>query len=135
MNLHISEDSLIKEVQEEFNRVYPFLKIEFFDKAHGYRQPSAGNFRFDPKQRIMEAGKKGFRKGDIELGDKMTVYELEKKLQDLFCLSAQVMRKSGNIWLETTMTDNWTLKEQNEHGKEISGFDPRNGFEPDGVGY
>jgi hypothetical protein len=31
-----------------------------------------------------------------------------------------VFRKSGNLWLETTMTDDWTLQQQNDHGYEIS---------------
>jgi hypothetical protein len=32
----------------------------------------------------------------------------------------QVSRKSGTLWLETTMTDSWTLGQQNEHGRELS---------------
>jgi hypothetical protein len=24
------------------------------------------------------------------------------------------------LWLETTMTDNWTLQKQNENGREVS---------------
>jgi hypothetical protein len=50
----------------------------------------------------------------------MKVNELENIFQQKFSLSAQVFRKSGNLWLETTMTDNWSLLQQNNHGREIS---------------
>jgi hypothetical protein len=60
------------------------------------------------------------RNGTIELSDYMTVGELENILRTEFGLSAQVSRKSGILWLETTMTDKWTLKQQNDHGKELS---------------
>ncbi len=60
------------------------------------------------------------QRGELALSDNMTVGELEKKLQVEFGLQAQVSRKSGNCWLETTMTDNWTLKQQNDHGRDLS---------------
>jgi hypothetical protein len=31
-----------------------------------------------------------------------------------------VFRKSGKTWLETSVTDDWTLKRQNEEGMELS---------------
>ena len=37
-----------------------------------------------------------------------------------FGLSAQVFRLSGDVWLETTSTDNWTLEEQNSTGQEAA---------------
>jgi len=58
--------------------------------------------------------------GYLDIKDAMSVLELENALIDEFGLSAQVYRKSGNIWLETTMTDNWTLKQQNDHGRELT---------------
>jgi len=41
-------------------------------------------------------------------------------LMDRFGLAAQVFRKSGRVWLETIRTDNWTLNDQNKHGRELS---------------
>ncbi len=55
-------------------------------------------------------------------------------------LNVQVFRRSANLWLETTMTDAWTLQKQNNHGKEISEFNVpvqrrnyENGFATDTV--
>jgi hypothetical protein len=43
----------------------------------------------------------------------------------LFGVPVQILRKSGKIWLETTMTDHWTLLQQNQHGEEISAWTPK----------
>ena len=41
---------------------------------------------------------------------------------EVYGLGVQVFRKSGNVWLETTVTDSWTLKEQNDQGESLSEF-------------
>ncbi|HTA81877.1 MAG TPA: hypothetical protein VK783_03020, partial [Bacteroidia bacterium] len=51
---------------------------------------------------------------------KMRVVDLEQGIRDTFGLSIQVFRKSGNAWLETTTTVDWTLDEQNRIGEEMS---------------
>ena len=49
-----------------------------------------------------------------------TVSTLENELWKNFGLSAQVFRKSGNLWIETSLTDSWTLEQQNREGFEMS---------------
>jgi len=56
----------------------------------------------------------------IGISDSMKVGELEKKLQEQFGGMVQLFRKSGNLWMETRMTQNWTLGEQNDHGEDIT---------------
>ena len=48
------------------------------------------------------------------------IKNLEKQFSDNLKLSVQIFRKSGRTWLETTFTDNWSLKKQNQEGKELS---------------
>jgi hypothetical protein len=50
----------------------------------------------------------------------MTVTEIEKSFNRFYGLNTQILRKSGNIWLGTTVTDNWTLEEQNKQGESLS---------------
>jgi hypothetical protein len=116
MKLAITEDRQISEVQEDFNRFYPFLKIEFF-RNHNAGQP----------QRVLTPGLKlgditySMHEGSIQLSDNMTVCELEDVFKDRFGLEVHVLRRCGNVWMETTMTDCWTLQNQNHHGCEIAG--------------
>ncbi|MEI8136499.1 MAG: hypothetical protein WCH21_04145 [Bacteroidota bacterium] len=58
--------------------------------------------------------------GTITITPQMTVADLEQNFRDIYGLSAQVFRKSGKVWLETTVTDVWTLEEQNSQGESLS---------------
>jgi hypothetical protein len=44
----------------------------------------------------------------------------EKDFEKILGLSAHIFRKSGNVWVETTLNNDWPLEEQNEEGKQIS---------------
>lgn|SRR5688572_2421111 len=120
MQVIITGERAIAEVQADFNKYFPFLKLEFFRhdriKLHSYPVVQM----ISNKTPIREAWDAGSREGVAEISGDMTVLELESLFMDRFGLAAQVFRKSGNIWLETIRTDNWTLKQQNNHGMEIS---------------
>ena len=119
MQLRIAPTRLISEVQAEFNDAFPFLKLEFFQNK-SYRQTNQG-----PGIRMLHTKKIGdcqavITDGEIEISNNLTVQELEIKFKDQFGLNVQVFRRSGSLWLQTTMTDGWTLEKQNEHGMELS---------------
>lgn len=118
MVIPINKKSQISDVQRGFNSFFPFLKIELFKEKHGYREGSAKRSQLPHNLYINDLS--DHLPEQIELAENMTVLELEKLFEDKLCLHLQVFRKSGNLWLETTMTDNWTLKQQNDHGMEIS---------------
>ena len=58
--------------------------------------------------------------GTLSISPTMTVSDLEQNFQDQFGLAVQVFRRSGNAWLETTVTDSWTLDKQNKQGEALS---------------
>lgn len=114
MKLDFSKERAVGDVQEDFNMQYPFLKLEFYKDDD---LPVVIKKHLSRSTLLTTAGlnKNGF----LEITDEMTVGELEKDFLE-FGLLAQVSRKAGFIWLETTMTDNWSLRKQNEYGREIS---------------
>ena len=119
MQLNISPTLKISEIQNQFNRMFPFLKIEFFKN----RNLSASKFpagQLIPPNRTIGEGQRAISDGTLEIDDNMKVQDLEKQFKDQFSLAVQVFRKSGPVWLETTMTEGWTLKQQNQHGSELS---------------
>lgn len=119
MNLHIAPNRLISDIQNEFNTVFPFLKIEFFNNKSLFRADFSSK-QIIPSIRKIGDSQLSITDGIIEIDQEMKVSELEKLFRTQFNLAVQVFRKSGNLWLETTMTDNWTLQQQNNHGREIS---------------
>lgn len=117
MLLHITSNRLIADIQREFNAAFPFLKLEFYRADESSPLPVK---RFLPGKYVIQNARHNKSEGNIQVNENMTVSQLEKEFLAVFGLGVQVHRKSGNLWLETTMTDNWTLQKQNEHGREIS---------------
>jgi hypothetical protein len=119
MELHIAPHRLISDIQDDFKKVFPFLKLEFFNIRQGTKSGFSAR-QIIPNTTKIGEGQQTITDGHIEILENMKVKDLEKLLKDQFSLAVQVFRKSGNLWLETTMTDNWTLLQQNTHGREIS---------------
>jgi len=107
----IKNDRLLRDVQQEFSEKYPYLKIEFFQlgKTGGEKQ------KMDPGRTIGSL-RTVQKEGEISIHGNVRVRTLESNFRDLYGLFVQVFRLSGNIWLQTTSTDDWTLHEQNRKG-------------------
>ncbi len=119
MKLEITSSRLVSEIQKEFNDQFPFLKIEFFRSTLPRQSKWNALNRITPNLDISRC-QFPKKEGVIHFQEETKVEELENIFLNEFNLKVQVFRRSGNIWLETTMTDKWTLKQQNDHGREIS---------------
>lgn len=119
MEILINNEKTLGEVQKAFNEEFPYLKIEFFETPHTRKQPS-------PKSKMYSNTKKigGIRSAKtdcvVTFNGKTTVTELEEYFWKSGDLSIQVFRKSGKLWIETSLTDSWTLEQQNDEGKEFT---------------
>ena len=117
-NLYINPNRYIFELRNEFNHVFPFLNLEFVCTI---RTPAKkGKEVLHPHQKKIGDCQNNVPDGILQIEDTMRVCDLEKQLEEGFNLIVRVYRKSGNIWIETTITGKWTLQQQNEHGREIS---------------
>lgn len=116
MQLHITADATIAEIQKEFHHVYSYLKIEFYSEPHRAGELSREKYRVAHDKKISEVGKKNAN-GIYEWATDTTVNAFEKGLFDMCGLSVQVFRKSVNIWIETSITDKWTLEKQNQEAR------------------
>jgi hypothetical protein len=95
--ININTESSVKNIQVQFNSLYPFLKIEFLKSMASF-----------------------INSGIININSKRTVAEIENEFKEKIGVPIQVFRKSGNVWIETTLTDDWTLEQQNKEGEQIS---------------
>lgn len=119
MAITINDTNNIYGIQEEFSSLFPFLKLEFFKKSTQQNTASIKQPITNSNKTLAEC-RTVFKSGEISISPEMTVSELEKKFNEIYGLHTQVFRKSGNIWLVTTITDNWTLEEQNQQGEIIT---------------
>ena len=119
MKITINDHRKIFAIQEEFNQLFPYLKLEFFSKPHKPGGATSKKFVKHNSKTLGEC-RTIHNTGEITIVPGMTVSELEQGFGDVYGLGVQVFRKSGKSWLETTVTDNWTLEEQNNQGEELS---------------
>ena len=121
MKITISDKRKIFAIQKEFSEMFPYLKIEFFSKPHKSGGASPKKMMKHPSKTLEEC-RTLHGSGTIIITPNMTVTDLEQNFQDVYGLSIQVFRKSGRAWLETTVTDGWTLEEQNKQGESLSNY-------------
>ena len=114
--LQIDIEKTTDSINAQFNAAYPFLRIGFFQESHSLGKSNGKNKVINGSVKIGQL-KRHIQPGTIEINGGTTVWELESNFEKQFGLYVQVFRKSGNIWLETTATDSWTLEQQNEQGK------------------
>lgn len=111
--LKIDDCKSVSDFQKEFSHLFPYLKIEFFktatNKAEGknYKTtlPLAPNYLID---------KKGT---SIEIDISTTVAQLKNLLFENFGITSLIYRKSGTMWIETSLTEDWTLHRQNHEAE------------------
>lgn len=119
MKLIINDNRKIFAIQEEFNKHFPYLKLEFFSKPHKPGGATAKKFVKHNSKTLGEC-RTIHNTGTITITPNMTVSDLEQSFADVYGLGVQVFRQSGRVWLETTVTDKWTLEEQNSQGESLS---------------
>ena len=116
MKSHIDRE-FVREVEKVFTETYPYLRIEFHRNGPRWLRSVQSGIEAEDWERLARE----LLKDEIRLTDEMTVGELEGRLKEVLGVPAVIVRRSGNFWIETSMTRNWTLKEQNEHGRELGG--------------
>ena len=118
-DIKISDNKTIGEVQAEFKEHFPFLKIEFYSGEHSEGQGTLDALKINVNKTIGEVRNK-HTSGELSIHGNQKVSTLESNFHDMFGLNVQVFRRSANLWLQTTVTDDWTLSQQNETAKEFS---------------
>ncbi len=119
MVININDNTLIKHIKEEFNLLFPFLKIEFFNKSHQLGEGTP-KLQLTADTKTLGECRNMHNNGVLEIDPMMAVADLERSFKDEYGLNIQVFRKSGKVWLETTVTDKWSLKEQNSQGELVT---------------
>lgn len=101
---------LIGEIQGAFTRAFPNLKLEI------YKQLELNGIRITKK---MENGYQlpDFIEKPSPITGDNTVAQLKEIFSKIAGHSARVFRKAGSLWIETSLTDDWTLSRQNEEGQ------------------
>lgn len=117
--MKINSDDTISAIRKAFNDVFPFLQIEFFSEPYHIE----GTFLVKNIQhynKTLNDCRIVRTKNQVTVSPEMTVFDLDQLFRENYGLGVQVFRKSGKAWLETTVTEGWTLEEQNRQGEALS---------------
>ncbi len=117
--MNISANTKLFEIQEWFQANYSNLKLAFYYKSikDGDLNYSLDKISLDTKLSELNRNIKEF---DFDLKPNKLVSEFEKDFKLKFGFEVQVLRKSGNLWLQTIASDDWTLDEQQEESLKMN---------------
>ena len=120
-DLQILPNQRISFIQEEFNNLFPYLKLIFYkDKVE--RKTNSIHIQPLNATLTLQEINKGNKAGKILITGLMAVNDLEKLFEEKFNVQVKILRRSGKSWLETSLTNAWSLDLQNSHGKETSSY-------------
>jgi len=114
MKIIINDHRKIFGIQEEFCKMFPNLRIEFYSKpphAHGNTDKPV----IHPAHKTIGSCRIIHNKGMLTLTPHMTIAEIEQALGDVFGLSTMIYHKSGITWNELDRTDKSPLEELNKN--------------------
>lgn len=111
----ISDNKTVRDIQQEFHAQFPGLRMEFYAIPHAAGEASPAQEQLDPELKLKFV-RELHNKEELKVDPNMSVADFEQALAERFGLNAQVFRKSGNLWMQTTSTDHWALSEQNRKG-------------------
>ncbi|MCB0430795.1 MAG: hypothetical protein H6585_09245 [Flavobacteriales bacterium] len=118
MDLHINDDKTLDDVAAEFADAFPFLRLSFYSEPHENRGGSLDKYALGGHLKI-GAVRTSVNNGDLHIHGNMHVSTLENAFRVTYGLYVQVFRKSGDVWLQTTATDEWSLSKQNAVAMEM----------------
>ncbi len=119
MHIEINDNTALREIQQTFSDFYPWLQIEFYNKAHKKYEGSEIANQLHADNSVGEI-KQTHVSGLLEIRPSYKVADVEKEFQERFGLSVQIMMKEKGQWVQTTGTDILTLKDINQLSRNAS---------------
>lgn len=117
MKIEITDHRKIYTVQKEFMELFPFLKIEFFEKPHT-SVGASGRKSISHSAKTIGSCRTNHRKGFVTITPNMTVRELQQTFSDVYGLTIQISAKAPGGWLDASVKDGWSLEKHNKAGQQ-----------------
>ncbi|MBY5958998.1 hypothetical protein KUV50_12675 [Membranicola marinus] len=118
MKIKIGPESTIKDVQTAFSEVYPYLRVDFYKTHHKTQELFEDKDMIAPTK-LFGLVSKSITPKTIDISPNRKVSDLEKTIYKKLGIAMQVSRRSGDLWLQTSKTDDWTLAKQNQSGQAM----------------
>ena len=113
--MKIYSELTIEDFISEFSKNLPGLKIELYTKSHDEGEGSKHSEQIDHSKTLGELNPK-LEGGELNIDPQMTVADFEAHCNVKYGFHIQVFRRSNDLWLQTSSTDDWSLEKQNDKG-------------------
>jgi len=113
MILQVFVHMTIAELQQKFSEYFPYLSLSFFSRPHDIYQSSPVKYLITERETLLERLEARPHHAALNILADMTAGQLEQLFEQELGLHIQVLRKDGDSWTETTLTDNLRLSDQN----------------------
>lgn len=113
MILQVFAHMTIADLQQKFSECFPYLSLSFFSRPHGIYQYSPVKYLITERETPLDRLEDRPHNASLNIVADMTVSQLEQLFEKELGLHVQVLRKDGDSWTETTLTDNLSLSDQN----------------------
>lgn len=119
MIVEVNDNKTVGEIRDAFVSAFPFLRIEFFRQPHEWGKPSPLGRRME---RDVRFGSLRTLPGNIaiEIHSWHTTGAIEQAFGKIFGVHIQVFRREAMDWVQTAATDDRTLEEQNQAGRNMT---------------
>ena len=117
MKISINDHRKIFAVQEEFNQLFPHLRLAFLSKPSKAGGTASSKIMKERSKTLGDC-RVVHTKGDLTLSPSMTVADLQQSLNDNFGLSVLVYSKSGDDWVETIGNGKLSMEDQDKKQAE-----------------
>lgn len=119
--MKVYKNDTVLDVQKRFKEEYSLLDIKFYSVEHDHYLGSAKKDEVDENHMLISLNS-SLVDGNVDISPSITVDEMETSFEKDFGLHVQVFRKSGDQWLQTSVTDHWTLMKHLEKAQESEEF-------------
>lgn len=111
MSMKLTASTTLQDLATAFAKAFPYLKLAFFVHRRGKWVEAE-----------LQTAPLATSNNEIivNLDPERTVKDVLEELQALLQLEVMILRRSGKLYIETSVTESWTLKRQNEEGAELS---------------
>ncbi len=117
MDINFDKTTQLSRLQEDFQKRFNFLKIEFFKEKTEKVPKYTANDVLDTSHKIGDVST-GINQEPVHITGLMKVRDVEQNFSGKLGLYVQIFRKSGKVWLITSSTDHLTLDELNKEARE-----------------
>ncbi|MBK9257175.1 MAG: hypothetical protein IPM42_16990 [Saprospiraceae bacterium] len=114
--MKINHQTTIQDLFNYFTGVFPYLKVEVYKKAHQLHKGSPIADQLPHHLKLIDINP-DLKTEELNIEADMKVSEFENMMAEKLNVNIQVFRKSNEIWLQTSVTDDWTLEKQNGKGE------------------